>query len=288
VNKKKRFGWRAIALVGIAGAVAAGGTAMAVTRGTHGSPGSDRDPATFAPRRGAVPQISGTPDAVVRALAARLPLVLSAQVKTEQIPGEAGTAASEGLVLEYRLSVPTLTGPSITKALWEGNLLTGAVADEYVARGFGRVVGANATLVAPDGAEQPIGGGIGHVVPDQVFDDVPNSIAATVARGGATASLRNISVSKVRGLQEALVVSATTDSPAHAAAALAQPGGLQSVLGGAPTRFEGIYLEVRNAAGDLVYITAAAPRAGASTFWVASGLGVAPRGRFTTPSAGAK
>ena len=184
--------------------------------------------------------------------------------------------------------MPTLAGPSITKALWEGNLLAGAVADEYAARGFGQIVGASATLVATDGREQPVGGGIGHVVPDQVFDDVPSSIAATVARGGATAGLRNVAVSKVRGLQEALVVSATTDNPAQTAAALAQPGGLRSVLGGAPTRFEGVYLEVRNAAGDLVYITAAAPRAGASTFWIAPGLGVAPRGRFTAPSAGAK
>ena len=172
-----------------------------------------------------MPQIPGPPDAVVRALAARLPLVLSAEVKTEQIPGEAGTGASTaGLLLEYRLSVPTLAGPSITKALWEGNLLAGAVADEYAARGFGQIVGASATLVATDGREQPVGGGIGHVVPDQVFDDVPSSIAATVARGGATAGLRNVAVSKVRGLQEALVVSATTDNPAQTAAALAQPG----------------------------------------------------------------
>jgi hypothetical protein len=252
--------------------------ALIVTLTSAGAaPGSatpgDGAPVQFAPQRGQIPFLAGSASDVLKVIASRLPLVANARLVTEAIPGEEGSSTT-GNVLEYDLLVPGFNGAAIAKASWEGDLLTGALIDEYAARGLGSIVETNATLVDPSGARQPIGGGFGNVVSDQIFASVPNSLADQVAAGAAQFGLHSVSLSRVQGLQEAPVIVATTDQPRETASALEQPSALASLLGGPPSMYEGLYIEVRDTSGAPVYIAATASRAGASTVWIAPSLGV--------------
>jgi hypothetical protein len=253
------------------------GTALAMTSGSAGP--RDGRPMRFAPAVGNIPIISGPAAAVVRRLAAKLPLIANARVVTETIPvsDEGATAALP--VLEDDLHVATFYGSDIAEALWQANLLSGAVVDEFRARGFAGIAEAHGTLVTPDGQQQPIGGGFGHVEANQVFDDVPGSIATTIANAAWRFGLRSTRVSTVRALQPAVVIHTTTDTPTASVNALIHSGGLSSILGGSPTRFEGVYLEIRDTSGAPIYISATAARAGSATFWADPSLGLQMRGQ---------
>lgn len=254
------------------------GTALAASAGPAEQP--DRSPIQFAPAVGNIPFVAGPPAVVVRTLATKLPLIANARVVSDTIPvSDAGETATVP-VLEYDLRVPGLNGSDITEALWQGNLLSGALVDEFRARGFGQIAEAHGTLVSPDGQRQIIGGGFGHVAPNQVFNDIPGSIGASIAAAASRFGLRSTRVSTVSSLQSCVVVHAITDTPASSVAALIRNGGLRAILDGSPTRFEGIYLDVRDGSGAPVYISATAARAGAATFWVKPGLGVQPRGKL--------
>jgi hypothetical protein len=77
----------------------------------------------------------------------------NARVDSESIPANDGLASNPGLALRYDLKVDSVTtgGGAIAEALWEGNILAGAVADEYTARDFGKIRAAIGTLVTADG-----------------------------------------------------------------------------------------------------------------------------------------
>lgn len=268
-----------IALV-VIGVLAAGFTAVGLTKAfaSAGSAPGDGAPLQISPQRGAIPIIQGDPATVVDTLASGLPLVANARVITAPVPLSDEGPPTEANVLTYDLLVPSFGGSSITKALWEGNILAGAVADEYAARGFGSIADVQGTLVDPSGARQPVGGGIGNVVLDQVFNPVPDSLGAQVAASAAQFALLNVQVSKVQGLQDAAVIVATTDSPQATVDEFLHPSGvppLETLLGGPPLQFEGTYFEVRDASGAPIYIAATAGRAGATTTWVDPSLGAA-------------
>lgn len=145
--------------------------------------------------------------------------------------------------------------------------------------GFAGIAEAHGTLVTPEGQQQPIGGGFGHVAPNQVFNDVPGSIGTTIANAARRFGLRSTRVSTVTALQPAVVIHTTTDTPTASVNALIHSGGLSSILGGSPTRFEGVYLEIRDTSGAPIYISATAARAGAATFWADPSLGLQMRGQ---------
>lgn len=259
-------------ILGILAALALSGLALGISRAVAAGSGGDGAPVQFAPQTGSVPLVAGTPAEVVTALAARLPLVSNARVVTTAIPAEDGSSAN-GLVLKYDLLVPSFGGASIAKASWEGDLLTGAVLDEYATRGLGSLAEAEATLVDPSGAEQPIGGGFGNVVPNQVFNDVPSSFGAQVAAAAGQFGLTHVSVTTIQGLQAAPVIIGTTNQPQSTVSALEQPSAVDTLLGGPPTQFEGTYLEVRDTAGNPIYIAATAARNGSSTVWADPSVG---------------
>jgi hypothetical protein len=258
------------------------GTALAMSSGGPADP-PDGTPMQFAPAVGDIPVVPGPPATVVRTIAARLPLVANARVVSETIPvSDTGETAAVP-VLEYDLLVPGFTGSEITAALWQANLLAGAVVDEFRVRGFGTIAEAHGTLVTPDGRRQAIGGGVGRAAPNQLFNVVPGSIGATIATAASRFGLRSTRASILSALQPVVVVHATTDTPANSISALARAGGLSALLGGSPARFEGVYLEVQDGSGAPVYISATAPRAAATTLWVKPGLGIQPRGKLRLP-----
>lgn len=226
------------------------------------------------PMRGQIAIVPGTPAQVVMTLASRLPLVRQAVVQEQTIPGEGSDAGSQALVLRYQLLVPTLVGIRRSEALWQGDLLTGAVADEYAVRGFGKIGGAFASLITPTGETADYGGAVGNVVRNQVFLDVPADIAAAVTRRAALFGLHHVHVSQVTALQTAIAIKATTGNPKRDVAHLMQRHGLSALLQRAPGSYEGAFLEIDDASGAARYVVGYAGRNGAKLYWLDPSLGI--------------
>jgi hypothetical protein len=237
-------------------------------------------PIQVSPRRGPVPFIAGTPDELVSKIAAGLPLVANPRV--ELVSGqfdEPPYPPTTGFYIYYDLKVQRTEGGWITRAVWEGHVLASAVADEFAARGFTEVIGAMGTLVTPDGTRQRIGGSVARFgFRDQLFDELPANLAATVEVRAAALGLRDVHTSILRGLQEAVVIEATTDTPAETLRKLEQTGVLDGLLGGRVGRFEGAFLGLVDASGEPVLGQGTAARGLTGVFWVRPGLGVETRG----------
>ena len=189
------------------------------------------------------------------------------------------------MVLRYELAVPSSAGLDRSEALWQGDLLVGAVADEYVARGFGEIGGAWASLITPGGEVVPYGGAVGNIVRDQVFLDLPLNLGATIAQRGALFGLRDVHVTFLSVLQSAVVIKATSDHPKRAVAHLKHRGGVGALLRRPPTNFEGAYLQVDDATGSPMYVDAVASRNGTRLSGVDPRLGLG-RGSLDVPSTG--
>ncbi|HVN62430.1 MAG TPA: hypothetical protein VMT59_14315 [Gaiellaceae bacterium] len=271
----RRFMTHRILVAGAVAVVTATSVAVAIAATTV-TPAQQPDgsPMQLSPSRGNVPLVAASPSEIVSAIAERLPLVSNAAVVTATIPGEGGNAPTQGLEVTYDLNVQSTQGPDITQALWEGDMLVGAVADEYAAGGFGQIITANATLVTPDGQRDPIGGGVGKVVRDQSFNAIPANIESTVTSAAKGIGLGSVRVETITGLQDAIVIHAVSNTPASTVATLLQRGGTAALLGQASTNFEGTYLEIDDTAGSPVYIAATAPRDGSGTEWTDPSLGL--------------
>jgi hypothetical protein len=231
-------------------------------------------PVQYAPRTGELPTLASTPDGVVAAIAAGLPLVLDARVVTGPVQLFESRAPEPALVLEYDLGVASFEPGAGTQASWQGHLLAGAVADVYEVRGFGTIREVRATLVTPEGSRQKIGGGFGNTVPDQLFDDPPASLGEIAAREGAQLGLRSVRVSTVRAIQPAVVLVATTDTPLASVNAVRQRDVVDQLLGCPRKHLEGNYLELRDSADKLVYASGEARRAAAGNWFVDPSLGI--------------
>lgn len=256
---KKRLG---LALsVAAAAATAAAITIPSAFGGAKGAP-------RLSPSHGAIPQIGSTPTGVLQAFEARLRDVSNAYVKTELLPDENGVPTTPGLVLHYDLAVKTTVGSDLTEPLWEGQIFSGAVADEYTSQGLGQIIQADATLVTPDGQRQDAGGGIGAMARDQLFDTLPANLAQTVGNNAQSLGLQNPHTSELQGIQGVVRVDATTTSPAAAVAKLTSIDALASLLGRPETNFEGALLVVDDASGNPVLIRGVSSRTGSGITWV--------------------
>ena len=270
---------RRAAAAAVFAVVLAAGVTAAVTAYGDAGPAPDGLPGQLSPSVGNVPVIDGTPSDVLATLASRLPLVSNPATVAETVPaspdpGSPGSAVS-GLKVLCDVAVDSATGSGIAKALWERDLFTGAVRDEFAARGFGSVIDGEATLVTPDGARQSAGGGVSiGVRTDQVFDAIPSDIASTINQQATSIGFRSVQVETMQVLQDVLVIHAVSDSPATDVAALRQQGGLQFLLGQPPMNFEGVYLEIDDSSGSPVYITDTAPRDGGGGWWADPSLGI--------------
>jgi hypothetical protein len=125
----------------------------------------------------------------------------------------------------------------------------------------------NITLVRPDGAREDIGGGIGKVVPSQVFNPVSTGVQTRIAQNLATEGLTHVQITTFQLMSGVVEIHATASDSAAAAKAFTSAGGLDAVLGKSPNDFEGAYFELDDAQGQPVLISASAPRAGAWIFW---------------------
>jgi hypothetical protein len=274
-------GARRVALVvGIAMLVMATlGTAIAVAvQNTHKRSAGVRDgqPIQVAPPQGTLPPFNGSPAAGIAKLADGLPLVSSPRVVVGTIPAESGGPGTTGNILEYDLAVSAFGGSAITKALWEGQLFAGAVADEYAASGLQPILEVHPYLVTPDGSRQLAGGGVASQIHDQIFDHVPSNVGTTVAAAARGFGLRAVKVSTLTAIQNAVAIDAVSDAPKDSVDALEKSnhGVLGALLGARPGNYEGIFLEIRDSQGRPMYIDASAPRSGAGIAWADPSSGI--------------
>jgi hypothetical protein len=207
-------------------------------------------------------------DARLATLARSLPLVRDPRL------GRIDVDDVHGPLLEFDLAVPAFGGGRASEALWQGEVFTGAAAIRLAAGGT-KLVEVQETLVAPDGSRRPVGGGLGRVVRGRLFAKAPPDLALAVAANAAHAGLRDARTEVLHGLGDALDIHARTEDVAQTAAALRRNSGiLAAILGSAPTRYEGVFLEIDDLEGDPVYVQGVAVGNGSSMMWTRPGLDV--------------
>ena len=236
----------------------------------------DGSPVAYSPSRGVPPGVvSGSADEIIRALAERLPHVVNPRLVTADIPSEDGASSGkQGLFLEYDLAATSFDSPATVEPTWEGMIFTGAVRDSFAARSLPAISGADATLVRPDGTRRAIGGGFGRSVTDQVFDNAPSDLQKAVAARAGALGLTGAAVEVMKGLQDVVVIRATTTSPAKTVPKLVDSNPGLDLLGTVPTSYEGTLVEIDNEQGIPVFIVGTAPRAAAGIRWVDPSLGI--------------
>lgn len=147
----------------------------------------------------------------------------------------------------------SLDAPDFIEASWKAHVLIGALADKYAASGLTRIKQFDAVLLRSDGAEQPIGSGLGNVVGGQIFLEITHDLRDEIIENAENAGLTDVHVRTLRGIQEALLISATASDPSADITRLRQPPGvLTSILGRPAGKCEGVYLELRDARGEVV------------------------------------
>jgi hypothetical protein len=279
-------------LVGVlvvgSGMLVAAGAALAIAGGQHAphlltGGVQDRVPIQLAPKVGEPVVPSGNSSDVLRTIESGLTLVSAARVTTQELPTEATTATTTGRVLEYDLHVPSFAGADVTEAIWQGNLFAGSVRDAFYERDLGTISHAYGTLVNPAGERQLIGGGFGRVVQGQIFDPIPNGLGEHLSQSAGAFRIDVQDVTEVRGLQSAVVIRATTDAPRQAVSLLMKEGALASLIGMSPSQLEGVFLQVRDGTGKVVYAVGTAPRDGAVTVWAGASTNDGHRGQHLTP-----
>lgn len=149
-------------------------------------------PVRFAPDRAPIMPFVGDLNRGVGGIARGLPLV-----QTPHLSAPLGRRHRRRLSCELR--VQSFDGGHIAKAMWEGDLLAGAVADKLAASGLGEIGSVMGTAVRPNGERTRLGGGLGLVVHDQRFPTVhrrsrrrsqPARARSACATGSSVASAR--------------------------------------------------------------------------------------------------
>jgi hypothetical protein len=186
-----------------------------------------------------------------------------------------GPPASEraGLPWLYAtVQIPALRDGLDIQPLWEADLIQGATAeasgtstDLYDSFGGSTFDGRlpNGTVI-PD-----ISGGQGDVAKGQVFADASASDSAIITGIDSVLQqygLSPIAVNVLRPLGAAPSIVASTSDPSTTVAHFGQL--VNSLIGRTP-RFEGYYVELRDASGNALVRASAAFRTGAGRFWVA-------------------
>ncbi len=284
---RRSHGLVGVLVVGI-GMLAAAGAALAIAGGQPAtrllSGGvQDRAPMQLAPKVGKPVIPSGNAGDVLRTIESGLTLVSDAHVTTQELPAEATTATTTGRVLEYDLHVPSFAGADVTEAIWQGNLFAGSVRDAFYERDLGPLSHAYGTLVNPAGERRLIGGGFGRVVHGQIFDSIPDDLDEHLARSAGAFGINVQDVTEIRGLQSAVVIRARTYAPRQAVDLLMKRGALASLIGTSPNRLEGVFLQVRDGTGKVVYAVGTAPRDGAVSVWSGASTHDGHRGQHLTP-----
>jgi hypothetical protein len=156
------------------------------------------------------------------------------------------------------------------KALWEADLLEGAVVELYGASGNARnsLGGATFDLELPNGALlRGYDGGLGDVAVGQQFNEDPDSeVAASVRAVLARFELQPVSIDILRALRPAPAIVASTAHPEAAARGFAQ---FIKALFGTPPSYEGYFVSIEDRSGNPVLTASASFRTGAGRCWIA-------------------
>lgn len=260
---------RVLVAVGVALVLGGGSAIAAVTVANDGSP------VQFSRTTGQTPSLGTDAASIVAALKARLPNVLSIRLTNDAITNGSGNGTTNYLVAHIEIAAPADTGPEIARAMWESNLVGGALLTAFTQAGLEPPYSADLTVVLPDGKRDNVGGGIGKVVPNQVFDPITAQVQARIKQNAAAEGFTDVRVTVFPVLNEVAEIHATaTTSPAAAAAKFTSSGGLDGLLGQSENDFEGIYFQLDDAQGQPIYIQSTAPRAGAGGYWAAPSTGI--------------
>lgn len=159
-------------------------------------------------------------------------------------------------------------GSAVARAVWEADLVAGAVRDElHLAGAQGDLIASNVSVRLPDGRLlENEGGGVGMVAFAQSFSSPSDGVVRE--RINAAARQLNFKVKDIdvlHPLQAAPSVVVETSEPARVAKnadfilhELFQPA----------ARYEGAYLEVMDRAGRPVFVQASAFRVGVGQRWI--------------------
>ncbi|SRR5713101_3082431 len=254
-----------VAIVGFAAVLTAAGVIVVIGGSAIASSTQGPPPDQLSAARGPIAPISGS----AAAEAARIATGING-IANPRFTGGTNTSGSE---VAFDVAVPSFTGGATAEAMWKADIYAGALADSLAASNLPLLTNIDATLVRPDGARDDIGGGVGNVVSDQRFEDVTPSVIAGVHSRVDQLGLGSTQISIARGLQDAVIVVLTSQNPNAAVATLRSKGGLDWIFGSA-TAYEGEFLDVRDAAGDIVYVDGMASRDGAHVMWARPDLGI--------------
>lgn len=254
----------ALLLLGVGSAIAA----VTITSG-------DGSPVQFAPTTGSTPSLGNNPSSIIAAVKARVPDVLSIQITNDAISNGSGRGTKHYLIAHIDIAAPADKGPEIARAIWESNLVGGALLTGFTQANLAPPFGVDLTVVMPDGTRDHVGGGLGKVLPNQVFDPVTPQIQSRIQQNAIAEGLTNVRVAAFQVVNDVIEIHATTTSaPAVAASSFYKAHGLDGLLGQSENDFEGVYFQLDDAKGNPILIQSTAPRAGAGGYWAAPSTGI--------------
>lgn len=238
------------------------GTALALA-GCGGSSAEEEEPFSLVPGLNAPPIVGGSV-AQQRELAVILAGIGPSAISSVTIEDAAG-----GAVLSFDVgAADARTG---IEAVWHASLVAGSFRDRARETGLPPVVG---THVA-GGGDVPVGAR--DHPPITVVNPPEDEITAAVADAGLTGP---VFTTLRPGAGAAVAVSARTREPEAFLGSLASAEALVEDVFGAADAYEGVFLEVRDSAGEPFLIVATATRDGSGIVWLrpdltrfAAGLG---------------
>lgn len=237
--------------------------------------GGDGSPVQFAPTTGSTPSFGSDPASIIATLKARVPDVLSIRITKEAISKQSGKGTSDYRVAHVDIAAPADRGPEIARASWESDLIGGALLTAFTQAHLPPPFGVDLTLVLPNGKRDRVGGGLGKVVPNQVFAPVTPEIQTRIRHNAIAEGMTNVRVSTFKVVDDVIEIRATTmAAPAAAASSFYNAQGLDGLLGQSENNFEGIYFQLDDAQRNPILIQTTAPRAGAGGYWAAPATGI--------------
>ncbi len=260
---------------------AASGVAAAVVDSSS-SP-ADESPLQLAPSQGAAPSLGTDAASILSTIKARVPNVVSLDLQKDPITSGSGTSTFNALVAHTEIAESAAGGAGDAQAMWAGNLIGGALKTASSQAGLAVPESVDVTLLRPDGTTDHIGGGIGNVVPNQVFDAATLALQSTVLQNAAQLGYANVKFSTFQVIDDVVEITASTSAdPAAAANAFMKAGGLDGLLGQSANNYESVYFELDDASGNPLLIDAANARAGSGVYWADSSTGLQNEGLNTS------
>jgi hypothetical protein len=183
-------------------------------------------------------------------------------------PGVArGPRPRPGPWLHFVVSAPA-QDERVTRPEWEADLVEGAVSDALAATTGQTIADSRMDLRLPGGTVvKDASGGMGEIASGQDFRDASDAtIKADLKAELARHDLSPLSIDVLRADQPAPAVVAVTRDARQAARDANET--IRALFGASPPKYEGYYLEIRDAKAVPVLIQSAAFRSGSGRLWV--------------------